>query len=58
LVAAGGEYLSTYNPALPFWIQFDWSAAGHLPGHVAVDHGRADLRGDALIAVVGLAAGW
>ena len=51
------EYLSTYNPDLPFWIQFDWLLLSIFLFMSLLIMAKADLKKDAIIIFVGLVGG-
>jgi hypothetical protein len=51
------DYLATFNPAYPWWIQFDWLLLGIFAAMSLLIMAGADLRADALIVAVGLAGG-
>lgn len=51
------EYISTYNPDLPFWIQFDWLLLGIFMIMSLLIMAKADLRKDLPIVFVGLVGG-
>jgi len=51
------EYLSTYNPDLPFWNQFDWLLLSIFLVMSLLIMAKADLKKDAIIIFVGLVGG-
>lgn len=51
------EYISTYNPNLPFWIQFDWLLLGIFLVMSLLIMAKADLKKDLPIVLVGLVGG-
>ena len=51
------EYLSTYNPDLPFWIQFDWLLLSIFLVMSLLIMAKADLKKDAIIIFVGFVGG-
>jgi hypothetical protein len=51
------DYVSTYNPEVPFWRQMDWLLLGIFVGMSALIMAGADLKADAWIVLVGLAGG-
>jgi hypothetical protein len=51
------EYISTYNPDLPFWIQFDWLLLGIFFAMSLLIMAKADVKKDLPIIFVGLAGG-
>lgn len=51
------EYLSTYNPDLPFWIQFDWLLFGIFLVMSLLLMAKADIKKDFPIILVGLIGG-
>jgi hypothetical protein len=51
------EYISTYNPDLPFWIQFDWLLLGIFLVMSLLIMAKADVKVDLLIVFVGLVGG-
>ena len=51
------EYAGSYNPAYPFWIQFDWLLLGIFAAMSLLIMAGADLKKDALIVFVGLCGG-
>ncbi len=51
------EYWAAYNPAYPFWVQFDWLLLGIFAAMSLLIMAGADLRRDLPLALVGLAGG-
>jgi hypothetical protein len=51
------EYLASYNPAYPWWVQTDWLLIGIFLGMSALITVGADLKRDALIVFVGACGG-
>jgi len=51
------DYLATFNPALPLWVQIDWLLIGIFLAMSLLIMAGADLRRDAWIAFVGLCGG-
>lgn len=51
------EYLSTYNPDLPFWIQFDWLLLSIFLVMSLLLMAKADIKKDLPIIFVGLMGG-
>ena len=51
------EYISTYNPDLPFWIQFDWLLLGIFLVMSLLIMAKADVKKDLPIVFVGLVGG-
>lgn len=51
------EYIATYNPNYPFWVQFDWLLLGIFLGMSLLIMYKADLRKDIPIILVGFAGG-
>ena len=51
------DYISTYNPDLPFWIQFDWLLLGIFLVMSLLIMAKADLKIDLPIVLVGLVGG-
>jgi hypothetical protein len=51
------EYLSTYNPELPFWMQFDWLLLSIFFVMSLLLMAKADIKKDLPIIFVGLAGG-
>jgi len=51
------EYLSTYNPELPFWMQFDWLLFSIFLVMSLLLMAKADIKKDLPIILVGLAGG-
>ncbi len=51
------EYISTYNPNLPFWIQFDWLLLGIFLVMSLLIMAKADVKKDLMIVFVGLVGG-
>lgn len=51
------EYIATYNPAYPWWMQFDWLLLGDFLVMSLLIMANANLRRDLPIAVIGLAGG-
>jgi hypothetical protein len=51
------DYLATYNPAYPWWLQMDWLLVGIFLTLTVLLMIGADLKQDALIVVVGLVGG-
>jgi hypothetical protein len=52
------EYLASFNPAVPWWLQFDWLLIGVFAGMSLLIMVGADARSDVPLAFVGLAGGW
>jgi len=51
------EYLASYDPDLPFWIQFDWLLLGIFLAMSLLLMAGADIKKDIPIVLVGLAGG-
>jgi hypothetical protein len=51
------EYLATFNPQYPIWIQMDWLLIGVFLAMSLLIMARPDLKSDALMVGVGLAGG-
>ena len=51
------EYIATYNPDYPWWIQFDWLLLGNFLIMSLLIMANANLRRDLPIVVIGLAGG-
>jgi uncharacterized membrane protein YoaT (DUF817 family) len=51
------DYLGSYNPNYPWWLQVDWLLLGIFALMTTLIVVGADLRRDAVIAVIGLAGG-
>jgi len=51
------EYLSTYNPDLPFWMQFDWLLLSIFLVMSLLLMAKADIKKDLPIIFVGLVGG-
>lgn len=51
------DYVSTYDPSLPFWIQFDWLLLGIFVAMTVLVMCGADLRRDVWIVAVGIMGG-
>lgn len=51
------EYWAAYDPAYPFWMQFDWLLLGIFAAMSLLIMAGADLRRDILIVLVGFAGG-
>jgi hypothetical protein len=51
------EYLATFNPQYPVWVQIDWLLIGIFATMTLLIMAGADLQSDALIVFVGLAGG-
>ena len=51
------EYLALFNPAYPVWMQIDWLLVGIFAFMSLMIMAGADLRQDALVALVGLFGG-
>lgn len=51
------EYLRLFDPAFPWWAQFDWLLLGDFVAMSLLIMARPGLRHDALIVAVGLAGG-
>jgi hypothetical protein len=51
------DYLATFNPHYPWWLQVDWLLIGIFLAMSVLIMVGADLRADALIVLVGLAGG-
>ena len=51
------EYIATYNPAYPWWMQFDWLLLGNFLVMSMLIMANANLRRDVPIAIIGLAGG-
>lgn len=51
------DYLATFNPRYPWWVQVDWLLVGIFLAMSMLIMARADLRPDLLIVAVGLAGG-
>jgi len=51
------DYLSTYDPRYPFWVQFDWLLLGIFALMSLLIMARADLKADAWIVFVGFCGG-
>lgn len=51
------EYLATYNPAYPWWVQFDWLLLADFLVMTLLIMANANLRRDLPIVVIGLAGG-
>jgi hypothetical protein len=51
------DYVSTYNPQIPFWRQFDWLLLGIFAGMSMLIMAGADLKADVWMVLVGLAGG-
>jgi hypothetical protein len=51
------EYVSTYNPQVPFWRQLDWLLLGIFTGMSLLIMAGADLKADIWMVLVGLAGG-
>ena len=50
-------YLATYNPSLPFWLQFDWLLLGDFLVMTLLIMADANLRKDLPIIAIGFAGG-
>jgi len=51
------DYLSTYNPAFPFWQQFDWLLLGNFLVMSLLIMAEANIKLDLPIILIGLAGG-
>jgi hypothetical protein len=51
------DYLATFNPHYPWWVQVDWLLVGLFLAMSLLIMAGADLRSDLLIVAVGLAGG-
>ena len=51
------EYIASYNPDYPFWVQFDWLLLGNFIVMSLLIMSGADLKKDLPIIVIGLAGG-
>ena len=51
------EYLATFDPRRPWWLQFDWLLVGIFALMTLLIMAGADLRADALIIGIGFAGG-
>ena len=51
------EYLATFNPNYPLWLQIDWLLIGVFVVMSLLIMAQPDLKSDALIVLVGLAGG-
>lgn len=51
------EYVSTYNPDLPFWVQFDWLLLSIFLVMSLLIMAKADIKKDLPIIIVGLFGG-
>ena len=51
------EYMATYNPAYPWWMQFDWLLLGNFLVMTFLIMANANLRRDLPIVLIGLAGG-
>ncbi len=51
------EYIATYNPAYPFWVQFDWLLLGIFLVMSLLIMSGADIKKDLPIILVGLCGG-
>jgi hypothetical protein len=51
------EYVATYNPAYPWWMQFDWLLLGNFLVMSLLITANADLRRDLPLALIALAGG-
>ena len=51
------EYLATYNPEYPWWMQFDWLLLANFLAMSVLIMANANLRRDVPIAIIGLAGG-
>ena len=51
------EYISTYNPDLPFWVQFDWLLLSIFLVMSLLIMAKADIKKDLPIIIVGLFGG-
>ncbi len=51
------EYIASYDPDLPFWIQFDWLLLAIFVAMSLLIMAKADLKTDSIIVLVGLAGG-
>jgi hypothetical protein len=51
------EYIATYNPDYPWWVQFDWLLLGNFLVMSLLIMANANLRRDLPIALIGLAGG-
>lgn len=51
------EYIASYNPDYPFWVQFDWLLLGNFIFMSLLIMSGADLKKDIPIILVGLAGG-
>jgi hypothetical protein len=50
-------YLDTYNPSIPFWVQFDWLLLGNFLFMTLLIMINADIKADFPIALIGLTGG-
>ena len=50
-------YLDTYDPSLPFWVQFDWLLLGNFLLMSLLIMVNADIKSDLPIALIGLTGG-
>ena len=51
------DYLATFNPRYPWWLQLDWLLLGNFAAMSLLIMARPDLKADALIVAVGLMGG-
>ena len=57
LVPLVEEYIATYNPAYPWWMQFDWLLLGNFLVMSMLIMANANLRRDVPIVLIGFAGG-
>jgi hypothetical protein len=51
------EYLASYDPRYPFWVQFDWLLLGIFLAMTFLIMARADIQADAWVVFVGFCGG-